>query len=61
MQALKAFLADYWLWILLPALLIGAALAALMMLAKDDDWTPNDYDTVGRVQAEAPMLASPRA
>ena len=47
MQALKDFLADYWLWLLIPALLLAGGLVLLLVLAKDDDWSPTDYDTVG--------------
>ena len=50
MQTLKEFLADYWLWILIPALLIGALLIALLVFGKDDDWSPTDYDTVGALE-----------
>jgi hypothetical protein len=58
MQALKNFLADYWLWILIPALLLGAGLAALLFFGKDNDWSPNDYDTVGRLACQVRGLLS---
>ncbi len=50
MQAIKEFLADYWLWILIPALVLLGVLAAILTLSKDDQWSPTDYDTLGALQ-----------
>lgn len=58
MQALKDFLADYWLWILIPALILGCGLAAILLLSRDDQWSPTDYDTVGSIITSLRDLSS---
>lgn len=43
MKALKDFLAEFWLWILIPALLVGAGLAWLLMSGGSDSSNPFSY------------------
>ena len=44
MDALKRFLREYWLWILIPAALIGAGLAWLLHSGGSNAGNPYNYN-----------------
>ncbi len=41
---MKQFLAEFWLWILIPAVLVTLALAALLMLGGGEGDSPFVYN-----------------
>ena len=44
MDALKQFFAEFWLWILIPALLVGAGIVALLLMSGSDSSSPFVYN-----------------
>ena len=44
MNAIKDFLAEFWLWILIPAVLIGAGVVFLLYLSGGDSSSPFVYN-----------------
>ena len=43
MNAVKQFLAEYWLWILVPALLVGLGLVLLLAMGSEEGSSPYIY------------------